>query len=177
MKYITIIGSDPGKNNSAVGVVRVLISDPSKYKIVHTGMVDKVIRDLTTNPMKQALAYRSVMNKMVKTFDADVVIVERFQNRGRFAGNTGELVSMMIGMLFTLPVKDVMTITAAQWKNAFNRVADLESFYQQSSLVAHRVDAASIAMYGASQYLNTKPFDFLHGKGVARYGARLDRTK
>ncbi len=177
MKYITIGGSDPGKNNSAFSVVKVLLEDPTKYKVVETGMVQHVIRDLTTDPMKQAHAYRREMLKLVKKHDIDVFVVERFQNRGRFSGNTGELVSMMIGMLFGLPLLDVKVITAAQWKNAFNRVGDLEQLYQDSSLVAHRIDAAAIAMYGASYYLARPPFEFISGSGQRKFGAKLDRTK
>ncbi len=177
MKYITIAGSDPGKNNSALSIVRVPLAEPHRYKVVMTGMVKHVITDLTTSPMQQALAYRREMLKVVREYDVDVFIVERFQNRGRFSGNTGELVSMMIGMLFGLPVLDVMVITAAQWKNAFNRVGDLNQLYQDSSLVAHRVDAASIALYGASQYLGGQSFGFLQGNGQDIYCERLDRTK
>lgn len=177
MKYITVLGSDPGKNNSAIGIVHVLLSDPTQYRVVETGMVSSVVRDLTTDPMRQAAAYRKEMLAIVRKHEVDVITVERFQNRGRFSGNTGELVSMMIGVLFGLPVLDVKVITAAQWKNAFNRVGCLEDLYKSSELVAHRVDASSIGLYGASQYLGATAFEFLAGGGQRRYCAKLNRTK
>lgn len=176
MKYMTLVGADPGKNNFALSVVRVLLEDASCYKVVESRMVSSVITDLTDNPRKQALAFRKEMLAVCKTYNADVFVAERFQNRGRFSGNTGELVSMMLGVMMSLPVLDVMTITAAQWKNAFNRVGDLDQLYKDSALVPHRVDSTSIALYGASQYLKTRPFEFLEGTGQRRYCKKLNKT-
>lgn len=176
MKYITILGSDPGKNNSAFSIVKVMIDPPFRYAVAETGMVKNVIRDLTVDPMRQSKAYRAETLELIKRHEVDVITVERFQNRGRFSGNTGELVSMMIGVMYGLPVLDVKVITAAQWKNAANKVGDLAQIYEESTLVAHRVDATSIALYGASQYLMLPPFEFLKGDGQQKYVRRLNKT-
>lgn len=176
MKYITIAGSDPGKNNSAMSIVKVSLEDVNSFKIVETFMVDDVIKDLTANPFKQAAAYRRAMQRKIKQHGVDVFVVERFQNRGRFSGNTGELVSMGIGVLYGLPILDVMVITAAQWKNAFNREGDLNQLYKDSLLVPHRVDSTSIALYGAAQYLGVPPFTFLRDGGQRRFCKRLNKT-
>jgi hypothetical protein len=95
-------------------------------------------------------------------------------NRG-IRGNTGELVGLMLGAVALAPVQDVTFIPASQWKNAFNRNADLKLTYDQSRLVPHVIDATAIALYGACSLLDVKPFSFLSDKKKQRvFLTRLD---
>lgn len=174
MKYLTILCCDPGTANFSSSIVRVLIEAPFRYKILKTGMVQNPIRDLTGNLQKQVAAFEREMKREVKQFDVDIIVAERFMNRGR-NGNTGELVSFMCGILMKISGTHLELITAAQWKNAFNRVQDLKALYKESSLVAHRIDAACIGIYTAAMYLGTQPFEFL-GTGYKKFKERLEAT-
>lgn len=176
MKSITILGLDPGKNNFAFAAIEVKLNLPFKYRFRETGMIEHPVTDLTGSLVNQKEAFKKEVQGIVDKHDVDIIVAERFQNRGRMGGATGELVSFMLGVLSEFDVADLMLVTAAQWKNEFNRVQDLKEWYADSELVTHRIDAANIALYGACVYLEIKPFKFLE-TGYGRYKKGLNATK
>lgn len=176
MKSITILGLDPGKNNFAYAVTQVKLGLPFKYRFRETGMIENPVTDLTGSLINQKQAFKAEVQGIINEHGVDIIVAERFQNRGRMGGATGELVSFMLGVLSEFDVADLMLVTAAQWKNAFNRVQDLKALYAESDLVAHRIDAANISLYGACVYLEEKPFSFL-ATGYGRYKKGLSATK
>ena len=161
--HLNVAGFDPGKNNFGYSIVKVAFDEPFRYKVVTTGLIKEVVFDLTKGVRYQARPFKREVRALLKQYDVDVVMAERYQNRGRMLGNTLELVNFMLGVMESLPVQDYVLVTASQWKNAFNRHQDLKDFYTRVPLVPHRVDAALIALYGSYQYLNfqAKQFDFL----------------
>lgn len=176
MNYITILGLDPGKANFAFSVVKVMIAKPSSFKVVETGMVENTVKDLTAVITDEANAFKKEIRAILRKHKVDVIVAERYMNRGRFGGNTGEVVNIMIGLLVGLPVLDIAIIPAAQWKNSFNKKTNLEEVYKASSLVAHRVDATNIALYGASMYLDSPAFEFLPAR-LNNYIQQMDNTR
>lgn len=174
MKYITVLGTDPGTANFAYAVTRVRIGQPFKYKILESGMIQRPVRDLTGLLVEQSNAFEREIKSLVRKYDVDVIMAERFMNRGR-NGNTGELVSFMLGLMYKIKGVHLTLITAAQWKNAFNRAQDLKELYKESSLLAHRIDAVCISIYGASMYLNTPAFDFLKTR-YSKFRKKLEAT-
>lgn len=173
--HITILGIDPGKANFAASVVEVNFELPFNYKIIEMVMVDSTIQDLTGNVIARNEKFKKEIRKVVKRWKIDAIVAERYQNRGRMKGNTGELVSVMLGTVLSMPVEDVTLITASQWKNEFNKHYNLDDFYKEIDLVAHKVDATCIALYGAAQYLGCKPFTFLdNAKKLEKFKKQLN---
>jgi hypothetical protein len=175
MKSFTILGLDPGKSNFAFAVTEVKLKLPFRYRFHETGMIENTVTDLTGALISQKEAFKAEIGGLIAKYDVDVIVAERFMNRGRMGGNTGELVSFMLGVLSEFEVEDLMLLTAAQWKNAFNRVQDLDALYKESELVPHRIDAANISIYGASVYLDVKPFEFLES-GYGKFKKGLAAT-
>lgn len=160
---MTLLGLDPGKNWFGYSVVKVKFDPPFRYKVVTTGLVENVVYDLTKGIRFQSRSFKREISGLLRSHGADILIAERYQNRGRMMGATIELVNYMLGVMDSLRVQDYVVITAAQWKNAFNKHYDLKEFYRELPLVPHRVDATLIALYGAHQYIDeaSKQFDFL----------------
>lgn len=174
MRYITILGCDPGKVNYGYAVVRVGLDMPFRYKVLETGMIVNRIDDLTGDSKALVDKHVAEMTGLVAKYKVDVIVAERFQSRG-LKGNLSELVNMMLCCLYFLPVKDVTVITASTWKNAFNRKQDLKAFYKAVKLVPHRIDATCIALFGASLYLAVEHFTFLQNLDL--FKTRLEKTK
>lgn len=179
MNHITVLGMDPGKTNYAWSVVQLKIDNPSKYRILGCGMIQNTISSMTGNTKEDVRKFVAEVRKLLRQYGADVIGAERFQARG-LKGNTSELVNVMIGCLFFVPVKGVTLLTASTWKNAFNRVADLKQTYEQSALTPHQIDATSIGLYTGALYLNSKPFQFnmkLYKKRLEEFATNEQRTK
>jgi len=77
-------------------------------------------------------------------------------------GTTIELVNIMIGIIYANlkgeASRKFTVIPAAQWKNAWNRVIDLEGFYAKVSCAVHQADSIGIGLYGAYKWLNQTPY-------------------
>lgn len=177
--HLTVCGMDPGKSNFAYSIVKVAFEEPFRYKVVTTGMVENVVFDLTKGVRQQSKLFKREAWKILKTHQVDVLVAERYQNRGRMRGNTIELVNYMLGVLDQARTQDYVVITASQWKNAFNRFYCLKDFYGEVELVEHRIDATLIALYGAYQYLDVqaKQFSFLDTtKSVQTLRERIGKT-
>ena len=87
--------------------------------------------------------------------------MERFMARG-MKGTTIELVNIMIGYLSAMwksrNKRSFKLLTAAQWKNEWNRRSDLKEFYKKASCEVHQVDAIGIGMYGGAFWFDAEPF-------------------
>lgn len=150
--YYTILGIDPGKTNAAYSVVRIKIK-PFRYRILAHGMLKKPLNDLTgIDVVKRMNAFKAEIRKLKKTYSVNFVIAERFMTRGgQSMGTTIEVVTFMLALLAHVGIKEYQFITAAQWKNQWNRHNDLKEFYKSMPFPPHPIDATGIALYGASQ--------------------------
>lgn len=177
--HMTLMGNDPGTGNNAYSIVRVKFRPPFRYQVLNTGLLQNVVYDLTGGIRSQSRPFKKEVSGIIKQYGVDVLVAERYQNRGMQRGNTIELVNFMLGALDSLRVQDYVVITPAQWKNAFNKFYDLKEFYREIKMVPHRIDATLIALYGAYQYLDVKTsqFDFLNTKkGLATLRQRIEAT-
>lgn len=169
MKYITVLACDPGTANFAYAVTRIRIKQPFRYKLLESGMIQNPVRDLTGLLADQTAAFENELQELVDTYGVNIIIAERFMNRGR-NGNTGELVSFMLGIMMKMEDVHLTLITAAQWKNAFNKIQDLKELYKEMKtrcrMEAHPIDAACMSIYSAGMYLELdhSPFKFLEKK-------------
>jgi hypothetical protein len=86
-------------------------------------------------------------------------------------GSTIELVNCMLGALVArsgLKSQNVKLLPAAQWKNEFNRIYNLEEFYKSVNCVDHQADASLIGLYGAHVWYGVKPFTGMAAKVFAK---------
>lgn len=158
-KFYTILGVDPGKTNAAYSVVRIKVK-PFRYKILAHGMLKNPVQDLTGQEVLQRFAkFKREVSKIKRTYGVDAVFAERFMTRGgQSMGTTIEVVGIMLALLAHVGIKNVQYVTAAQWKNQWNRKNDLKAFYESMKpLPAHPIDATGIALYGASQLFDEIP--------------------
>lgn len=163
-KVITILCMDPGVTNHAWSILRV--EKPFKVTVEATGMVRSTINDLRGDLRSRASAYKNELIEYVENYGVTHIIAERFQARG-IKGATIEQVNQMLGIVATEVSnwdnknRPVMFITAATWKNEWNRYGNLEEFYTKVSCVNHQVDSIGIGLYGAALWFNLKPFENL----------------
>ena len=154
-KFVTLLGIDPGKTNTAFSVVRIKIA-PFKFKIMAHGMIKNPVNALTGASVELHDRYNKFkreIRKIKRTYNVDAIFAERFMTRGGSSmGTTIEVVSIMLCLLSHVGVKSVQLLTAAQWKNQWNKRNDLKEFYKSMHpLPAHPIDATGIALYGATQ--------------------------
>ncbi len=151
---LRLLGLDPGTNNFGFGVIE---TNKSSFEILDAGTLNNTIKDLTTCVHTQYELYIEEISDIIKNYDIDFAIGERYQNRGFRRGSAGEGIGLMLGCVFPL-VMNVTLITAAQWKNVINRKIPLEDLYKFSD-TNHELDAIMVALYGNHYYTKTKPFE------------------
>ena len=172
---IRIMGFDPGSTNFAWAVTEINVR-PFRYKVLGSGTLKYPIRDMKNNVPESAKRFRSEVVAIRKRFGATLGIAERFMTRG-IKGATIEYISLMLAELLHVGFDDVKFITAAQWKNRWNKMATLDDFYKDVLVVPHQVDATSISIYGAALWYECPFFEFLGGKnGIAKYKKEIEAT-
>lgn len=161
LKKLRILAMDPGTSNYAWSVLEV--ERPFKAKLVATGMIQNTLKTLTQNLKESGKAFYDEVQSIKEQFGVDHIILERFQARG-MKGTTIELVNVMIGIIMGTWKKSYRSfklITAAQWKNEWNRNGDLKAFYEKVSCTVHQADSIGIGLYGAAFWFDEKPFETL----------------
>lgn len=140
---MNILGLDPGKLNFAYSVIDTDTFEPSYGMLVHT------VKDLTSKTDSQGRDFSHEIRGIIKRFKIDYIVAERYMNRGR-TGTTNEVINIMLGLIIAQSPKiPKQLITAAQWKNSFNKIDCLNTVYGESRLVPHVIDATFIALYGS----------------------------
>lgn len=155
---ITVLGLDPGTRNMAWSVIRIWSA--TRFKVLGVGMVKNAMMDMKGDIRPAMKRFRKELQSKIKRHGVTHIAAERFQARG-LKGNTGELVAFMLGVISTFKQPSVF-ITASQWKNNFNKYADLKALYKKTALQPHEVDSPSIGLYVGLRVLGVKnPFEFL----------------
>lgn len=159
----TALGMDPGTNNFAVSAVSVGLRKGA-FEILTHHMVDSAVNDIKSEDTGERIKRFSAEIKCLKrTHKAIFVTAERFMTRGH-GGTTIESISVMLGVVATVFGTEVRFITAANWKNAFNKWYNLDKLYgdmKPYGITNHQVDAVCIGLYGASLALEEAPFFML----------------
>lgn len=162
VKSLRILAFDPGVTNFAW--VYLEVTRPFKVSVVESGMIHTTIKTLDDDILVNATDFLGEVSALFKKFKPQQFIMERFMARG-MKGLTIELVNIMIGIhlgwlterKFSFE-RRVKLITAAQWKNEWNKNASLEDFYKKPDVVPHQVDALGIGLYGAYYWFRDQPF-------------------
>lgn len=153
---IRMLGLDPGTNNFAFSVVE---GNGKKFNILEHGMIRNPFKGMKGDDVGQrGRKFVLEVREIVRYFKITHGTAERFQTRGP-KGTTVEEVSVSLGLLWGVGIKpnNLRFITAAQWKNEWNRRYDLKAFYATCGIVPHQVDATNIGLYGLDLLFNIKP--------------------
>lgn len=161
LKEIVILGMDPGVTNHAWTALKV-DRENFRIEILGSGMIKATIKSLIGNAAMPSKRYAAEIISLLEEFKITHIVAERYQTRG-VKGSTIEFVNNMLGIVSSVSSwgsldREVKYITAAQWKNEWNKYSDLEKFYTKTSCVVHQADATGIALYGAYSWFGFKPF-------------------
>jgi hypothetical protein len=159
-----ILSFDPGGSNYAYAQIEISTRHPW-YKVVSSGMIQHTIKDIKGEVKTESLAYQREIKSLLK-FKPDSIFAERYLLRQAVTGGTTtEGINMMLGILTVssgqVPLR---YITAALWKNAYNRMfgkAQLKQDYKLAKGICtpHQMDAALIGIFGMYSLSDTKPFE------------------
>ena len=148
---ITVLGLDPGTTNFGYSVVQLGVT-PFRYNIVEHGMIVNPVKVLSGMEVgEKAVKFKLELARLKRKHKIDFAVAERFMTRGN-GGTTIEAVGLMLGLTASVFGTEVCFTTAAVWKNNFNKHYCLKEFYdemKQYGIVAHRIDALCIGLYGA----------------------------
>lgn len=155
---------DPGTSNYGFAVVRAEAAPRNRVKvtILKNGLCPERVKVLKSGSQLRAslLAYQAWYTKIVKEYNVQFLVAERFMTRGG-KGPTIESINMMLGVLVcgALPCK---VLPASQWKNSVSRAGIvLDDWYKWCKTTPHQLDACLIGVYMASTLYGHKGFDGL----------------
>lgn len=192
-KKCRVLGFDVGKTNPAWSIIDVYAGDKEPI-LIDAGMAKHKINNFS---QKNTISYEKMGNnfnktriefsnfgqvkrffnqiqELVKKYDVDYAVVERFQNRGfgRTGGEASEFCSLIVGVIASSLVQTktpYMLIMASRWKTQFNNKANLtqkagtktllDSFYKEATVQNHIVDATLMAIYGGMHLFDKVPFE------------------
>ena len=147
------MGMDLGVVNFALAVVDGQRS--GKFAVQHAVMLQHMVQDITE--LAYARSYRRFRQEVqtyIDQWQPDVIVLERFMNRGRFNGASGEKINIMIAIVTALAFRRgimVVLVSASTWKNRFQHLfgRSLKEVYANLRPVPpHFVDAHLQAIYG-----------------------------
>ena len=160
VKGVTVLSLDPGVTNCAWSVLEA--GRTGMPKLLATGMIRNTIKEFTGDDLEsRSKLFSNEIQQLVEEFSVTHLIAERFMSRG-MKGLTIELVNAMLGILINLwagAPGSMKFITAAQWKNEWNRNSDLTAYYSRCACEVHQVDSIGIGLYGIDHWFNRKPFE------------------
>lgn len=107
-----ILAFDPGIKNFAWSAL------DNDLKIHGIGKIQTPISEF--NNIRQIYFFRKQIKFLLERYKPKYVIIERFQNRGKFTGAQGEFVGVMIGHIQSFFYK-LECIGAMEWKGYFRR--------------------------------------------------------
>jgi Holliday junction resolvasome RuvABC endonuclease subunit len=176
-RKVRVLALDPGIRNFGLSVVEYC-PVRQRSRILGTNMIANTIEEPKAWFSLQSKLYESEIRGLIKEFQPHLCIAERYQSRGQ-GGTTIECVGMMLNSLpHLMRYSDVKLVTAATWKNAFNRVHDLEQTYTkvEKPKTVHEFDATCMGLYRLSQVFDLLGFSFLDQKGLRRIIKRFNES-
>lgn len=161
---VNILALDPGSVNFAWSIITY--RPDGKYKITAAGMIQNVINDLKIGMLPKGWLFHAEMEALVKRFNIQEIVVERFMSRGSFGGGGMEAICLELGIVLMVAEKEFMMLTSASWKNAFNRLwpkkeYTLKDYYKERErgTPLHPIDASLMGIYYVEKFkLDVTPF-------------------
>lgn len=168
-----VLSMDPGTANFGITVLDAgKKGDKMGARIVGTCMFGHTIKVPTSLP--QHRAFRAAIWALEHHYGPfDLVCAERFQSRG-LKGLAIESINMMLAIVGEV-YPNATFYTASTWKNAFNRMDDLNAVYNDLKEVnkevkkserhqIHEFDSSLMGMYCAAKHFDVTPFENIDGR-------------
>lgn len=153
---------DLGPNNTSISVIEAIYKNNNIHRvtILHSSMIEHSIDNLTEEFHSKCILFIKEIKNIVKLYEPDMVLFERFQQRAMRKGAVDEKISIMNGIiasscLIFRPKTIVRPVTPAQWKNRFYQFFGkdtLTSLYEQNKKHAHMIDSFLISIYAFDLY-------------------------
>ena len=127
-----VLSIDPGSKNQGIALVGI---EQGKVKVYANAIMMKPVNDLV-NFAKSSKAFTNELSWWMDMYEPMGIIAERFQARG-LMGNTGEMVSTMLGLIRgSYPTVAIKLTVASTWKNRVQRrfKVDLKEIYPTLSV-------------------------------------------
>ncbi len=180
MKKLRVLGLDPGTANFGYCVTDFKGSKPVP---VVAGKLQNTVTD-----MAEIVSHIDHFNDELSTlleYAPNVVVVERFMNRGSFSGDTGEYVGVMVGLIAYLSRMrgaEVSVVQPGVWKTAFNRaVSDskakptpLDRLYKFCLTEPHELDAYLMTLFARDKLAKATPFSSIRTIGRLNFVQALE---
>lgn len=155
----TVISLDPGSRNMGISATQINLKT-RRVAILANAVMTNPMHDLTKEFLEpQRDAFLRELAMWVDLFDPNAIVAERFQSRG-LMGNLVESVNLMLGMILGVYAdRSVRFITAATWKNRFQRAksVDLAKLYKVCGAQPHQLDATLIGLWALEMGLGPFP--------------------
>jgi hypothetical protein len=165
-KKARVLSLDPGMVNFGFSVSEYW-PKKQKVKLIGTNLIANTIREPKVHLGTQKQLFQEEIQEIITEYGPfDLCIAERYQIRGIGGGTTIECINLMLGIVMCTVPADIRVITAATWKNAFNRTHDLDEVYTKfgKTRTPHEFDAFCIGLYRLSQVYGLNQFSFLTDK-------------
>ncbi len=168
---IRVLGLDPGTKNFGWAVTEFNLM-LNTFKPIAAGKVENTVSQMD-NVLNQTDLFMNELKELIMRYAPSYIIVERFMNRGRFNGATGEYVSFMMGCLAwyalnnTKGIKGYFVVHSGTWKGAYNRFLPkskgkiLDKMYGYCLSEPHELDAFLLSHYGYCLATNQSAFGHL----------------
>ena len=184
-KSIRILGLDPGKTNFGISVTEFNAAGTS-YKPLYAGKLKNTITD-----MSQLVAHMDHFNDelgLLLEYKPQLVVIERFMNRGSFSGDQGEYVGCMLSLAAYQARANcgsaIQIVQPGVWKQAFNRVlgwkakdpkpTPLDKLYKYCLTESHELDAFLMTHFGHSLLTGTPYFSLIRSKPKSVFLAEFE---
>jgi hypothetical protein len=183
---LKVVGLDPGTAN--FGYCTTKFTSEGNFYPLRAGKLESRVTDMSDLP-DQIGRYLAETQKVVVEQKPDILVVERFMNRGKFSGDTGEYVSMMLALVVHqtrsfVPKCRIHIVQPGVWKTAFNRSlgrkngdkkpTQLDKAYKFCLTEPHELDAYLMTHFAAAEWLGCSPFEYIPQCGRRSFVEELE---
>ena len=154
-KGYSVLSLDPGSSNFGIACSADV---GGKLVLKANSVLSNPMKNMKGDLRSSRIAFLKEIDYWVSNFNCKAIIAERYQARG-IRGNSGELISMMMGIVLQRYRKlDIQFVTAASWKNDWNRNhdIDLKDLYKVCRTTPHQLDATLIGAYFLQQKMKRR---------------------
>ena len=171
---VKILGLDPGTKNFGYAITSFDI-ETGAFKPVLAGKIQNPVTHMDET-VQQTSTFLKEIGDIIDNHNISYIVAERFLNRGRFNGATGEYVSFMLGSIATYllnnnRIKALYIVHSGTWKTAYNRLSNSKKFldrvYKYTLSEPHELDAYLLTHFCFKELFGGSAFGHL-GKPLTK---------